>query len=485
MSKAKKGNQSQQAGKGGNKGKKGGDDDDLELLRDFEKKVEISEKKAAAEAEARLAAEAEAAKKRKKETPIPAAQLKDVSQEPCTARGLFKRGKTADEASAAVAALGEALAEEGKAPVKQTSPPTIPVAQLFKDKIFPAGEVIEMNSTTARTTPGELRAQANVIDDTILNEVREAAEVHRQCRLDLQRFIKPGVSLLDIAERLERSTKTLLGATGSLERGWGFPTGLSLNHCAAHYSPNPGDRTVVGENDVLKVDFGTHINGRIIDCAFTVHFNPVYDNLVQAIQEATETGLRVAGVDMRLGDIGGAINEVMESYEVEIRGRTYPVKALRNLNGHDIKPYRIHGGKSVPLYNNHDQTKMEENEFFAIETFGSIAGRGLVTEDMGEISHYMQDFRHPGVCPSSVSAKAKSLFNTINARFGTLAFCRRWLEDEVGATYSLPLKQLVDAGVINPCPALNEIRGAYTAQFEHTILIRDGSKEIISRGFDY
>ena len=72
----------------------------------------------------------------------------------------------------------------------------------------------------------------------------------------------------------------------------------------------------------------------------------------------------------------------MESYEVEIRGQAFPVKAVRNLCGHDIKPYRIHGGKSIPFVKNSDQTKMEEGEVFAIETFGTT-GRGVVTEGVG------------------------------------------------------------------------------------------------------
>lgn len=33
--------------------------------------------------------------------------------------------------------------------------------------------------------------------------------------------------------------------------------------------------------------------------------------------------LQEAGIDVRLGDIGAAIQEVMESYEVEINGKTY------------------------------------------------------------------------------------------------------------------------------------------------------------------
>lgn len=71
----------------------------------------------------------------------------------------------------------------------------------------------------------------------------------------------------------------------------------------------------------------------------------------------------------------------MESYEVEIGGQTLPVKAIRNLNGHDIIQYSIHGGKSVPIVKGGDQTKMEEGEIFAIETFGST-GKGYVRDDV-------------------------------------------------------------------------------------------------------
>ncbi len=47
------------------------------------------------------------------------------------------------------------------------------------------------------------------------------------------------------------------------------------------------------------------------------------------------------------------------------------IKCIRNLNGHSIGSYRIHGGKSVPIVKGGEGTKMEEGEFFAIETFGS------------------------------------------------------------------------------------------------------------------
>ena len=46
--------------------------------------------------------------------------------------------------------------------------------------------------------------------------------------------------------------------------GLAFPTGCSLNHVAAHYTPNAGDETVLQYDDVCKIDFGTHINGKSI-----------------------------------------------------------------------------------------------------------------------------------------------------------------------------------------------------------------------------
>jgi methionyl aminopeptidase len=193
---------------------------------------------------------------------------------------------------------------------------------------------------------------------------------------------------------------------------------------AAHYSPNGGDTTTIQYDDVCKIDFGTQVNGYIIDCAFTVAFNPQYDELLKAVKDATNTGLREAGIDVRLSDIGAAIQEVMESYEVEIGGKTYKVKSVRNLNGHSIGPYHIHAGKSVPIVKNGDQTRMKEGELFAIETFGST-GKGLVVED-GECSHYMKDYDKS---PVAIRVpKSKQLMGFIDKNFSTLAFCKRWLD---------------------------------------------------------
>jgi methionine aminopeptidase len=100
------------------------------------------------------------------------------------------------------------------------------------------------------------------------------------------------MKLIDICDKLEDLNRYLVEENG-LNAGIAFPTGCSLNHVAAHYTPNPGDDNIVlGYDDVCKIDFGTQVGGRIIDCAFTIAFNPEYDNLVKAAQDATNTGVR-------------------------------------------------------------------------------------------------------------------------------------------------------------------------------------------------
>eukprot|EP00934_Nitzschia_sp_Nitz4_P004273 Nitzschia sp. Nitz4//scaffold268_size26297//15797//17170//NITZ4_008279-RA/size26297-processed-gene-0.8-mRNA-1//1//CDS//3329544936//4263//frame0 len=377
----------------------------------------------------------------------------------------------------------------------QTEVPTIPVAELFKGRQLPVGEIQPhaLESQTFRETSEEVRARDRMMED-LYSKVRLGAEVHRQVRNFAQSICKPGIELADFCTQLENKNRELVQEEG-LTRGIGFPTGCSLNHVAAHYTPNVGDKTVLEYNDVMKVDFGVQVEGRIIDSAWTAYFNPKYDNLVTAVKEATDAGIRTSGIDVRLCDIGETIQEVMESYEVELDGTTHPVKSIRNLNGHSIGPYQIHAGKFVPIVKNgcEESLKMEEGEIYAIETFGST-GRGYVIEDM-ECSHYMKTFDSPHI-PLRMQS-SKRLLGHINKTFGTLAFCRRWLEREDGGSsfvhptgakqekYMGALKNLCDVGIVQSYPPLCDVKGCYTAQYEHTIIMRPTCKEVVSRGDDY
>ena len=43
----------------------------------------------------------------------------------------------------------------------------------------------------------------------------------------------------------------------------------------------------------MKVDFGVHVKGRVLDSAFTLAFDHKYDKLLEAVRAATDTGVRV------------------------------------------------------------------------------------------------------------------------------------------------------------------------------------------------
>lgn len=103
------------------------------------------------------------------------------------------------------------------------------------------------NSNAWRTTNEEKRYLERMImesEDDTYNNIRRAAEVHRQVRAYAQRMIKPGISMTEIAENIENATRSLVEGD-DFEAGIGFPTGLNVNHIAAHFSPNAGDKQSV------------------------------------------------------------------------------------------------------------------------------------------------------------------------------------------------------------------------------------------------
>lgn len=371
-----------------------------------------------------------------------------------------------------------------KKKVEQGDPPRTGLSKVYADGRYPVGEIQEYRNDNAwRTTSEEKRyLEKLAMEDPNLTyeNIRRGAEVHRLVRKHARKVIRPGMTMTEIANGIEDSVRALVEENG-LEAGIGFPTGLSLNNCAAHYTPNAGDTIVLKKEDVLKVDIGVHVRGRILDSAFTLTFEPTYDKLVEAVKAATNSGVQEAGIDARLGEVAGAIQETMESYEVEVGSKVYPVKVIENLSGHSIELYKIHGNKSVLLVKNDDQTKMEEGEYFAIETFGST-GRGRVV-DSGDVSHYAKiyDASHASVRLQT----AKSLLRTITKNFGSLPFCRRYLDRVGESKYLLALNHLVGQGIVADYPPLCDVRGSMTAQFEHTILLRPTVKEVVSRGEDY
>ena len=100
-----------------------------------------------------------------------------------------------------------------------------------------------------------------------------------------------------------------------------------------------------------------------------------------------------------------------------------------------------------------------------------------------ETSHYARKMDAPNV--SLRVASARSLLNVINKNFGSLPFCRRYLDRLGQEKYLLgvcpmlifnlndrntdfaKLNNLVSSGIVEAYPPLCDVKGSYTAQFEH------------------
>ncbi len=331
------------------------------------------------------------------------------------------------------------------------------------------------------------------MDDIIDNHekkiqyMRKAAEIHRQVRRFAQEMIKPGVKLIDICNTVENRIIKLCGEN-NFNSGIGFPTGLSINHIAAHDSANPNDKRTLKYGDVCKVDFGTHVKGNIIDSAFTICFDPKFKPLLDASRDGTWAGIKLAGPDARINDISQVIQEAIESYEIDINGKTYPIKSVKNLGGHNILPYKIHAGKLIlggPHESIPDSMKMQANECYAIETFATTGHDHLLHDTSMECNHFMRVYDISNIDRNFRFKVSNKVYNYVNRNRGTLPFANRWVNDNVGKSYNIGISKLEKNGVIESYPPLVAKKGMYTSQWEHTIYLHEYGKEIMSKGDDY
>jgi len=321
---------------------------------------------------------------------------------------------------------------------------------------------------------------------TRVNDMRRAAEVHRQTRRFIQEKLKPNMKYVDICEMIENKIVDTFGRN-DLTAGIGFPVGFSTNHVVAHDGPIFNDQRIVDYNDVIKIDYGTHYNGNIIDSAFTLAFNPKYKPLLESTKDATWTGIKMMGPDVLIQDISKSIQEVIESYEIELDNKVYPIKSVTNLGGHTIEPYIIHAGKlvlcspskSVEKYN----WRMAAGECYAIETFATTGEIGQVYNDFSlPIVHYMKNPKHEKI--NFKLNSTKKLYSHITKTRKTLPFTTRWLEKDF-PNYKIPLQELEKNNVVTGFPSLSNKIGTYSSQLEHTIFLHEYGKEVLSAGDDY
>jgi len=236
-----------------------------------------------------------------------------------------------------------------------------------------------------------------------------------------------------------------------------FPVNTSLNEVAAHYTAEPNDPKTVSDSDLVKIDLGAQINGYIADTAVTVNYDPQYDSLVQAAENALQAAMSMIKVGVKSKDVGRKIqNTIMDM----------GLKPIANLSGHSLDQYTIHAGKTVPNMWTIGSFSFSENEAFACEPFVTTKNAlGFVRN--GKIKNIFALASRK----MTKDDEADKLLEYIWNNFNMLPFALRWIVKEWEENEARKLLDfLVKKKVVKAYAILVEANGKTVAQAEHTFI---------------
>ena len=289
-------------------------------------------------------------------------------------------------------------------------------------------------------------------------QYRASGRITREVRDVVTASARPGVGLVDLCERVEAEI---------VKRGGNpaFPTGIGVNHVTAHYAPQDDDGSVLNELDVVKVDFGVHVDGYVTDTSTTLTFNPEHELMIEATKSALDAAIETVKRDRRVGEVGREILRI---------ATRFGFKTIQNLTGHTVDRFVVHAGKSIPNLYVPNMPSLKEGEVFAIEPFLTLqSAAGYVVDS-------------PSVTIFSVAARKKTGDEAMD-EFATrvwderkaLPFTPRWYAADYGrANLDRMLKELVRRRVVRSYPTLVEASGKPVAQFEHTMAL-DGDELVL------
>jgi len=272
--------------------------------------------------------------------------------------------------------------------------------------------------------------------------------------------VKPGARFLEVCDLVKEEVEKRGGRLA-------FPTGIGVNEVTAHYAPQEGDESAFAEEDLVKVDFGVHIDGYVTDTSVTVTLNPEFDLLLEAAHRALDAAIAMARKEWRTGEIGRVIHE---------EAARFGFKTIENLTGHTLDRYTVHAGKSIPnLYMPHMQ-ELKKGDVFAIEPFLTLRrAAGYVVDTPSQTIFSIVARKKTG--DSRLDAFAESVW----AERKTLPFTPRWYIGEFGGEkVGEIVKKLVSKRVLRAYPTLVEASGSPVAQFEHTMALDEGGLVVLT-----
>ena len=117
---------------------------------------------------------------------------------------------------------------------------------------------------------------------------RRAGEISASAIEYGRMLVKEGAKLLEVADLIEDHMRDQ-GAVPA------FPTNLSRNEVAAHYTPTRAEADLAFQRgDLVKLDLGAQIDGFIADTAVTIEVGTHdWDKLIEASRKALEEAIAV------------------------------------------------------------------------------------------------------------------------------------------------------------------------------------------------
>src|SRR5213594_1422245 len=296
------------------------------------------------------------------------------------------------------------------------------------------------------------------MDEAVRQKLRLAGKVAAEARTLGVSLCKEGASLLDIAERIERHMRSH-GAPPA------FPTCLSIDHVAAHYSPTHNDKLTLKRGNVVKLDLGAQVDGYIADTAATVEVGTRnWTDLIKASEQALETAIEVCRPKTPTRLIGSAIERAIESYGF---------KPISNLTGHTIERYHLHAGKSIPNVGGLGSDVVEAGDTIAIEPFSTNGAGKVEGRKSGNIYRVLSTRE---LAPTALNEFLRKL----DASFKGLPFSERWAY-ALDAKAPAHLGRLLRAGRIMTYESLVDVGRGIVAQTEHTMIVDGGGVEVTTR----
>jgi len=289
-----------------------------------------------------------------------------------------------------------------------------------------------------------------------IESARKAGEIVKKIKKEAIIWIKQGMPLIELAEKIETQIVKLGGKPA-------FPVNLGINEYAAHYTPSHDDKTIA--YGLLKVDFGVQINGYVVDNAFSIDLDNSGKNkkLIETSELALENAIESVKNNETLGEIGTKIQKTASDAGFS---------AIQNLSGHEISQWELHSSLTIPNYNNNSTIKLDDG-IYAIEPF-ITAGEGKVYDgkDSG-----IYELKKSG---SVRDSNAREILKYIIDEYNSLPFCSRWLVKKFGTRALVSLNFLESAGLLHQFTHLVEKSKSPVAQSEATIIINKGEVEILT-----